>query len=63
MSKLVHPLFLTRGVPWTHDVSLINDVISRLKKTFSKSFNSKFDKSIDDRLKKSNGLKLNKNPI
>jgi D-glycerate 3-kinase len=24
MSKNVHPLFLTRGVPGTHDVSLIN---------------------------------------
>ena len=27
MSKKIHPLFLTRGVPGTHDLSLINKTI------------------------------------
>ncbi len=63
MSKLVHPLFLTRGVPGTHDVSLINDVISRLKKKlFQKVLIPKFDKSIDDRLKKSKWIKIKQKP-
>ena len=32
MSKNIHPLFLTRGVPGTHDVSLINKTIKKYKK-------------------------------
>ena len=32
MAKKVHPLFLTRGVPGTHDVALINKTIKKLKK-------------------------------
>ena len=32
MSKKVHPLFLTRGVPGTHDVNLINKTFKNLKK-------------------------------
>ena len=32
MSKKVHPLFLTRGVPGTHDIGLINKTIKKLKK-------------------------------
>ena len=55
MSKKVHPLFLTRGVPGTHDISLINKTIKSLKKqrSFRKVYIPKFDKSIDDRAKKS----------
>ena len=32
MFKNVHPLFLTRGVPGTHDVGLINKTFKNLKK-------------------------------
>ena len=32
MSKNIHPLFLTRGVPGTHDVSLIQKTLINLKK-------------------------------
>ena len=32
MSQNVHPLFLTRGVPGTHDISLINKTFKDLKK-------------------------------
>ena len=62
MSKNVHPLFLTRGVPGTHDVSLINKTIKKLKKrNFRTVLIPKFDKSIDDRCKKNQWQKI-KNP-
>ena len=32
MSKKIHPLFITRGVPGTHDLSLINNTIKKLKR-------------------------------
>ena len=32
MSKKIHPLFLTRGVPGTHDINLINRIFQKLKK-------------------------------
>jgi len=32
MSKRIHPLFITRGVPGTHDLSLLNNIIKKLKK-------------------------------
>ena len=34
MSEKIHPLFLTRGVPGTHDVELINKTFQNLKKKF-----------------------------
>jgi len=62
MSKKIHPLFLTRGVPGTHDLSLINKTIKRLKKrNFKTVLIPKFDKSIDDRFRKSKWQKI-KNP-
>ena len=63
MSKNIHPLFLTRGVPGTHDVSLINKTFKNLKKKFFKPvLIPKFDKSIDDRFKKSKWTKVKKPP-
>ena len=63
MSKKIHPLFVTRGVPGTHDIKLLNKVIQKLKK---KKFNSvlipKFDKSKDDRCKKIKWQKIKKKP-
>ena len=32
MSKKKHPLFITRGVPGTHDITLLNKTIRKLKK-------------------------------
>ena len=62
MSRTIHPLFLTRGVPGTHDVDLINKTIKRLKKrNFKTVLIPRFDKSIDDRSKKSKWQKI-KNP-
>ena len=62
MSEEVHPLFLTRGVPGTHDVNLINKTIKNLKKQkFKTVLIPKFDKLTDDRFKKNKWQKI-KNP-
>jgi len=63
MSKKVHPLFLTRGVPGTHDISLIEKTFIKLKKkNFSTVLIPKFDKSTDNRIKKSKWMKVTKQP-
>ena len=53
LSKKVHPMLLTRGVPGTHD---INIMLSFFKKIKSKKFKNlkvpSFDKAVDDRLNK-----------
>ncbi|MEA1889676.1 MAG: kinase [Pseudomonadota bacterium] len=48
LSRTVHPLMATRGVPGTHDVSL---AINTLRDLCTRSMSSipRFDKSIDDR--------------
>ncbi len=63
MSKKVHPLFLIRGVPGTHDLGLVNKIIKKLKaKKFKTVLIPKFDKSVDDRSKKSKWQKIKKRP-
>ena len=63
MSLKVSPLFLTRGVPGTHDTTLLNQCMKNLKKKkFKKILIPRFDKSIDDRLKKKNWQKIDKRP-
>ena len=63
MSKNISPLFLTRGVPGTHDTKLLNNCLMRLKKQkFKKLLIPRFDKSIDDRLPKSKWQKVIKKP-
>jgi len=63
MSKKIHHLFLTRGVPGTHDLSLINKTIKKLKKKqFKTVLIPKFDKSVDDRSKKNKWQKIKKRP-
>ncbi len=53
MSKKINPLFLTRGVPGTHNTALLLKCLKNLKsKNFKKFLIPKFDKSIDDRLSK-----------
>ena len=62
ISKKIHPLFLTRGVPGTHDIPLINKTFKKLReKNFKPVLIPKFDKSTDDRFKKSKWQKI-KNP-
>ncbi len=63
MSIEVSPLFLTRGVPGTHDTSLLFKCIKNLKKNIFKKISvPKFDKSIDDRLGKKKWQKVKKKP-
>ena len=54
ISKEINKLFLTRGVPGTHDVSFLTNFFKVLKdNSLNKSFLiPKFDKSTDDRLPK-----------
>ena len=63
MSKRISPLFLTRGVPGTHDTRMLHSCINNLKKNkFNKIMIPKFDKSIDDRSSKSKWIKVDKKP-
>ena len=63
LSKRVHPMLLTRGVPGTHD---INMMLSFFKKTKSKNFKKlklpTFNKSIDDRFNKKKWYDLKNQP-
>ena len=63
MSKNKSPLFLTRGVPGTHDTQMLFSCIKNFKnKNFNKFIIPKFDKSIDDRSPKKKWLKVKKKP-
>ena len=63
LSKNKHPLFMTRGVPGTHDIDLM---LSFFKKIKDKNFKSLpvpiFDKAIDDRCPKSLWYKIKTKP-
>ena len=63
LSKSVHPMLMTRGVPGTHDLKLMQSFFKNIKK---KSFRSikvpKFDKSVDDRYPKKKWYNINKKP-
>jgi len=63
MAKNVHKLFLTRGVPGTHDTSFLLNSIKRLKaKKFKRVLIPKFDKSTDNRKVKKKWKKVEKKP-
>ena len=63
MSYTTHPLFKTRGVPGTHDINLIKKFFYSIKKKkFKKTKLPKFDKSIDDRLKKKYWYNIKERP-
>ena len=63
MAKRVNPLFLTRGVPGTHDTKLLFSCLKKLK-NFSKTilYIPKFDKSMDDRSPKKKWQKITNKP-
>ena len=64
MSKTISSLFITRGVPGTHDSEMLYRCIKNLKnKKFKKFTIPKFDKSTDDRSPKNKWLKIKKNLI
>ena len=63
MSKLIHPLFLTRGVPGTHDSKMLyNKINTLLKKKFSFIKLPRFNKLTDDRFKVKHWQKIYKKP-
>jgi len=63
MANKKHPLFKTRGVPGTHNINLIKEFfISLNKKKFKSTVLPKFNKSIDDREKKSFWHRVKKKP-
>ena len=63
MSHTIHPLFKIRGVPGTHDISLVKKFFDFIKKKIFKKFKlPKFDKSMDDRLKKKYWSNIKKRP-
>ncbi len=63
MSKNISPLFLTRGVPGTHDTKLLYKCIKNLKSAnFRKISLPRFDKSKDDRSPKKNWQRISKKP-
>ncbi len=63
LSKRVHPMLMTRGVPGTHD---INMMLNFFKKTKSRKFKRlklpTFNKAIDDRFTKKRWYDLKKRP-
>ena len=63
MSKKLHHLFQTRGVPGTHDINLVKIFFNLMKKKKLKSIKlPKFDKSIDDRLNKKYWFNIKQKP-
>ena len=63
MSIKISPLFITRGVPGTHDTALLYKCLIGFKKLkFSKTLIPKFDKSVDDRLPKRRWQNIRKKP-
>ncbi len=63
MSLKTHKLFLTRGVPGTHDTDLLKNCFKSLKrKKFRPFYLPKFNKSYDDRYKKSQWIKIKAKP-
>lgn len=49
LAKRIHPLFETRGVPGTHDVSLMYETLQHLTRENSEVSIPRFDKARDDR--------------
>ena len=53
LSKKVHPLLMVRGVPGTHDISIMLDFFKRIKEKKFKSIKlPRFNKATDDRYNK-----------
>ncbi len=53
LSKKVHPMLLTRGVPGTHDIDMILNFFKKVKSNkFKKLKLPTFNKAIDDRFNK-----------
>jgi len=63
LSKKVHPMLLTRGVPGTHDINMMLDFFKKSKsKKFKQIKLPNFNKAIDDRFPKNKWNTINKRP-
>ncbi|MFT5118073.1 MAG: D-glycerate 3-kinase [Kiritimatiellia bacterium] len=52
LAQKTHPLFITRGVPGTHDIALLSKCIQQLQRQQYPVDIPRFDKAADDRLAK-----------
>ena len=63
LSKKVHPMLLTRGVPGTHDINMMLDFFKKSKaKKFKNLKLPNFNKAIDDRFPKNKWNQINRRP-
>ena len=63
LSKRVHPMLLTRGVPGTHDINMMLDFFKKSKsKKFKRLKLPTFNKAIDDRFNKKKWYDLKNKP-
>ena len=63
LSKRVHPMLLTRGVPGTHDINMMLNFFKNVKsKKFKRLKLPTFNKAIDDRFNKKRWYDLKKRP-
>ena len=63
LSKRIHSMLLTRGVPGTHDINMMLSFFRKVKsKKFKRLKLPTFNKAIDDRFKKKDWYNLNNKP-
>ena len=63
LSKRIHPMFITRGVPGTHDIDMMLSFFKRVKsRKFKKIKLPTFNKAIDDRFNKKRWYELKNKP-
>ena len=63
LSKKIHPMLLTRGVPGTHDISMMLSFFKKVKrKKFKRLKLPTFNKAIDDRFSKKHWYDLKNKP-
>ena len=63
LSKKIHPMLMTRGVPGTHDIKMMLDFFNKAKnKKFKKLKLPNFNKAIDDRFPKKNWNNIYEQP-
>jgi len=63
LSKKIHPMLATRGVPGTHDIQMMLNFFKKAKsKNFKKIDLPNFNKAVDDRFPKKNWYKIKQQP-
>ena len=63
LSRVKHPLLMTRGVPGTHDIDLMLNFFKTVQtKNYKTPYVPKFNKAIDDRYSKSLWMKIKSKP-